>query len=92
VTSPRRRFEQRVGPFVALTGQLPRWVPFLVVAVLLVVGLLAQGVVGAVLLLLLAVLLASLLVLSWPALQPQARLLRVAVVALVAIRAVTFLA
>jgi hypothetical protein len=92
VTSPRRRFEQRVGPFVALTGQLPRWVPFLVVAVLLVVGLLAQGVVGAVLLLLLAVLLGSLLVLSWPALQPPARLLRLAVVTLIAVRAVGFLA
>lgn len=87
----RRNFERRIGPLVALVGQLPRWVPFLVVAGLLVGGLLAQGVVGAVLLLALGLLLTSLLVLSWPALQPAARLLRVAVVALVVVRAGSFL-
>jgi hypothetical protein len=87
----RRDFERRIGPFVALVGQLPRWVPFLVVAGLLVAGLLAQGVAGAVVLLVLAVLLGTLLALSWPALLPQARLLRLAVVALLVVRAGSFL-
>ena len=92
MTTPRRKFEKRVGPFVAMVGQLPRWVPFLVVAVLLVGGLLAQGVVGALMLGLLVLLLGSLLVLSWPVLQPPARVLRLAVLGLLAARAVTFLA
>ena len=86
----RRNFERRIGPFVALAGQLPKWVPFVVVAVLLVGGLLAQGVVGAVLLLVLAFLLGSLLVLSAPVLEPPSRLLRLAVVVLLVARAVTF--
>ena len=87
----RRSFEQRMGPLVVLLSGLPRAVPFLVVAALLVGGLLAQGVVGGVLLLVLALLLGTLLALSWPALHPQPRALRVAVVGLVAVRAVTFL-
>lgn len=74
-----------------LLGRMPRWVPFVVVAVLLVGALVAQGLLGGVLLLVLAALLAVLLTLSWPALQPAARLLRLAVVALVAVRAVVFL-
>ena len=71
---------------------MPRAVPFLVVAGLLVGGLLAQGVVGCVLLFLLAALLGSLLVLAWPALQPVPRLLRLAVLAVVVVRALSFLA
>jgi hypothetical protein len=76
---------------IVLLGRMPRWVPFVVVAVLLVGALVAQGLLGGVLLLVLAALLAVLLTLSWPALQPAARLLRLAVVALVAVRAVVFL-
>jgi len=44
-----------------------------------------------VLLLLLAALLGTLLYLSWPALQPAPRTLRTAVVAIVVVRAVSFL-
>ncbi|HUR50514.1 MAG TPA: DUF6703 family protein [Mycobacteriales bacterium] len=91
MTSPRRSFEQRVGPLVVLLARMPKAVPFLLVAGLLVVGLLVQGVLGGVLLLVLALLLGSLLALSWPALHPQPRAIRTAVVALVAARAVTFL-
>lgn len=87
----RRSFEQRMGPAVVVLSRLPRAVPFLVVAVLLVGGLLAQGVVGGVLLLVLAALLGTLLALSWPALHPGPRALRVAVVAAVAVRGVSFL-
>lgn len=77
---------------MVLVGNLPRAVPFLLVAGLLVAGLLVQGVVGGVLLLVLTALLGSLLYLSWPALDPGARLLRTAVVAIVAVRAASFLA
>ena len=81
-----------MGPLVVLLGRMPRAIPFLVVAGLLVGGLLAQGVVGCVLLLLLGALLGSLLVLAWPALQPGPRLLRLAVVAVVVVRGLSFLA
>ena len=91
MTTFRKSFERRVGPLVVLAGNLPKAVPFLVVGALLVAGLLVQGVVGAVLLLVLAALLGALLVLSWPALQPNARLLRAAVVGVVVVRAVSFL-
>lgn len=91
MTVTRRSFEQRMGPLVVLLSGLPRAVPFLVVAGLLVAGLLVQGVVGGVLLLVLALLLGTLLALSWPALHPGPRALRVGVVAVVAVRALTFL-
>jgi hypothetical protein len=91
VTTFRRRVELQAGPLVILLARLPRAVPFLVVAGLLVGGLLTQGVVGGVLLVALAALLGTLLFLSWPALQPAARVLRSAVVALVVFRAVIFL-
>lgn len=90
MTSFRRSFERRIGPLIVLASRLPRAVPFLVVAALLIGGLLAQGAVGGVLLLVLAALLGALLYLSWPALQPGPQLLRLAVVALCAGRAVTF--
>ncbi|MGB8651435.1 MAG: DUF6703 family protein [Mycobacteriales bacterium] len=88
MTDARRQIEKKAGPAVVLVSQMPRAVPFLVVAVLLVGGLLAGGAVGAVLLLVLAALLGTLLVLSWPALQPPARVLRLLVVLLVAARGV----
>jgi hypothetical protein len=90
VTGWRRKLEQQAGPVVVLVSRMPRFVPFLVVAVLLVAGLVLKGVVGAVLLLVLAALLGVLLALSWPALQPGPRALRLFVVALVVLRAVLF--
>ena len=84
MTVSRRSFEQRVG-------RLPKVVPFLVVAGLLVGGLLAKGAVGAVLLLVLAALLGTLLALAWPALHPGPRALRVAVVLVVVVRALSFI-
>ena len=74
-----------------MVGNLPRAVPFLAVGGVLVAGLLVQGVVGAVLLLVLAAGLGSLLLLSWPALQPQSRGLRAIVVGAVVVRALSFL-
>ena len=89
--SPRRRVELAAGPLVVLLARLPRIVPFLVVLVLLVAGLLVGSVVGGLLLLVLAALLAVLLVLGWPALEPSARVLRCAVLALLVARALAFL-
>jgi hypothetical protein len=77
---------------VVLAGRLPKAVPFLVVAALLVAGLLIEGAAGGVVLLVLVVLLGSLLYLSWPALESGPRMLRLAVVLLVAVRALAFLA
>ncbi len=60
---------------------LPRWLPPAVIAALFVGGLAVRGWGGAVMLLLVTAFLAWLAVLSWPALQPQTRLLRVAALA-----------
>ncbi|HUR15315.1 MAG TPA: DUF6703 family protein [Mycobacteriales bacterium] len=87
----RRTFEQRTGPLLVVVSRLPRAVPFLVVAALLISGLLVQGAVGGLLLLVLAVLLGGLLALSWPVLQPGPRLLRLAVVGIVLVRGLSFL-
>ena len=57
---------------------LPRWLPPVAVAALFVGGLAVRGWGGAVMLLVVTAFLAWLAVLSWPALQPQTRLLRVA--------------
>jgi hypothetical protein len=91
VSSPRRTIELALGPLVVLLAQLPRAVPFLVVGGLLIGGLVAQGVLGAVLLGVLALLMAILLFLAWPALPSQARVLRLAVLLLVLVRAVSVL-
>jgi hypothetical protein len=90
-SSFRRQLELRAGPVVVLLARLPRVVPFLVVLGLLVAGLLVGGAVGALLLGVLALLMALLLLLGWPALEPQGRLLRALVVAVVAVRAVSLL-
>ncbi|MCW2601411.1 MAG: hypothetical protein JWM02_3240 [Frankiales bacterium] len=87
----RRRVEVQAGPAVILLARLPRIVPFLLVAALLVGGLLTRGAVGALLLLVLSGLLGLLLLLGWPALNTQARALRSAVVAALVVRAVLFL-
>ena len=92
MTTPfRRRVELQAGPLVVLLARLPKAVPFVLVLGLLIAGLLAQGTVGAVLLLVLAALMALLLFLAWPALQPAPRLFRLLIVAAVVARAVSFL-
>jgi hypothetical protein len=91
VTTLRRRVELQAGPLVILLARLPRAVPFLVVAGLLLGGLIAGGAVGGVLLLVLAALLGTLLFLSWPALPPAPRAIRSLVVAVLVFRAGVFL-
>ncbi len=87
----RRRVELTAGPLVVLLGRLPKVVPFLLVLLLLVIGLLVGGVAGAVMLGLVALMLGTLTFLAWPALQPQARGIRLLVVAVVIGRAVSLL-
>jgi hypothetical protein len=60
---------------------LPRWLPPVAIAALFIGGLAVRGWGGAAMLLVVTVFLAWLAVLSWPALQPQTRVLRVAAVA-----------
>jgi hypothetical protein len=61
----------------AYLRHLPRWLPPVVLAALFIGGLAVHGWGGAVMLLIVTAFLAWLAVLSWPALAPQTRLLRV---------------
>ena len=84
----RSRLEERsVAPLTYLRS-LPRIVPPLLLLVVAGVGLVVEGVIGAVLLLVVAAFLGWLAALSWPVLDPRARTLRVAAVALIAIAGV----
>ena len=83
----RRRVELLVGPALVLIARLPRLVPFVAVLGLLVGGLLLTGPLGAALLAVLALLLGTLLYLTWPALPPQPRALRLGVLLLVVVAA-----
>jgi len=77
--------ELRSATALLYIRSLPRSVPPLVVVALLVGGVLASGPVATVCLLAVMALFGWLLFLSWPALAPQARLVRVAVLALMAV-------
>ena len=81
----RHAVELRSATALLYIRSLPRSVPPLVVVALLVGGVLASGPVATVCLLAVMALFGWLLFLSWPALAPQARLVRVAVLALMAV-------
>lgn len=82
--SPRRRtLEQRSRPWLVRLSAVPRPVLMLVVTAVMAVGLFVHGPVGGIFLLLLAVFLGWLLALSWPAIQPVQRGVRMFVTALV---------
>jgi hypothetical protein len=68
---------------------LPRWLPPVALAALLIGGLVAKGLVSAVLLLVVAAFLGWLAALSWPRLDSAGRLLRAAAVAIVVVYALT---
>jgi hypothetical protein len=74
----RRRIEQASARPLVLLHQMPVWLPPVLVAALLVVGLAVPGPVGAVALLLVAGFLGWLAALSWPQTKGSGRLLRVA--------------
>ena len=77
----RESLESASAPVLRTLASLPRAVPFVVVLALMVAGALVPGW-GWVLLALVTVFLAWLLVLGWPRLTSQERLMRLAVVAL----------
>ena len=80
--SERRRAVERFSarPLVFL-HQMPRWALLLVVLGLLVSGVAVPGLIGAVLLLLLAILLGWLAYLSWPSINTSGRAGRVVALA-----------
>jgi hypothetical protein len=80
----RRRFERFSYPLLARLHVVPRWIIVVFPALLLFLGLVLTGPLawlGGLLLLLVSVLLGWLTALSWPAITPGSRLLRVVVVA-----------
>jgi len=85
-------FQQRLAawshPLLMRLHALPGWVVPLATLVLLLAGLLFEGVVGFVFLMVVAVFLGWLLVLSWSAVTASGRLLRLAAVVAVAVAAV----
>jgi len=85
-SAARRAAERHSARPLLYLHQLPRWVPPLVLAALLVVGLAAKGAAGAAALCAVAVVLGWLAVVSWPRLTTAGRAGRLlAVVVLLAI-------
>lgn len=80
----RRNVEKRSAVPLTWLATRPRWLPFLIVLVLLLGGLFAPAPIAAVLLVVLAVLLVWLTYLAWPKLDPTGRFTRLLVLALVA--------
>ena len=80
----RRRVERSSAAPLTWLATRPRWLPFLLVLVLLLGGLLAPVLVAVALLVALVLLLVWLTYLAWPKLDPSGRLTRLLVLALVA--------
>lgn len=81
--SPLRvRIEHASDPVLQRIGRAPRALPAAVVLVLLVVGAAFRGLVGSVCFGLCAVLVAWLLYLAWPRIEPIERMMRSAVLLL----------
>ena len=81
----RTRLEQRSAAPLVFLRSLPRVVPPLLLLVVAAVGLVVEGVVGAILLFVVAAFLGWLAALSWPVLDQRAQFLRVASIALIAV-------
>jgi hypothetical protein len=71
-------------PGALFLSRIPKALLLLIIAALLVTALLVEGIFGGVLLLVLGAFFAWLLMLAWPALNGVGRLVRLAVVALIA--------
>lgn len=78
----RRSLENASVKPIAFLRQLPPWVAPIALAGLFVAGAFARGWIGAVALFLVAAFVAWLASLSWPALRPLGRLLRLAIIVL----------
>lgn len=81
----RRSVELKAGPVLVLLARAPRWVPFVLVLGCVVGGLLLTGPAGALLLAVVLLLLGLQLFFAWPVLLPPQRLLRAAVLGLIAL-------
>lgn len=81
-SAARQAAERRSARSLLYLHQLPRWVPPVVLAVLLVVGLAVKGPAGAVALCAVAVVLGWLAALSWPRLTAGGRAGRLLVMAI----------
>ncbi len=81
-TGARRSLENASALPITFLHQLPRWVAPSVLAGLFVLGAFVRGWVGAVAIGLVALVIGWLASLSWPALNPPGRVLRVLIVAL----------
>jgi hypothetical protein len=88
VPSLRESVESASYPVVRRLAEWPRWAPFLLILALMVAGVLIPTV-GWILIALVAVFLTWLLYLAWPRLTAVDRLMRLAVIAIVVVAAVT---
>jgi hypothetical protein len=79
----RTAVERRASTFVVWLAVMPRAIPFVAVAIVMLLGLFLPGVAGAVLLLVVVTLMGLLSYLAWPAAAPQTRALRLLVLAVV---------
>jgi hypothetical protein len=84
----RHRIDHASLPLMTKLSRLPRLVPFLILLVLLVAGVLISGQVGFVLMGLAAIFVAWVLYLSWPRLSGSERIMRLAVLLLAVAMAV----
>ncbi|MGA8046654.1 MAG: DUF6703 family protein [Dermatophilaceae bacterium] len=84
----RESIESASYPLVRRLSEWPKWAPFLLILGLMVAGVLIPSV-GWVLIAVVAVFLAWLLYLGWPRLSTVDRLMRIAVIALVVVAAIT---
>jgi hypothetical protein len=81
-TRSRRSLERASAKPIAYLHQLPRWIVPAALAALFVAGAFLAGPAGAVALCGVAAFIGWLASLSWPALPPQGRALRIAVIAM----------
>jgi hypothetical protein len=88
VPSLRESVESASYPVVRRLAEWPKWAPFLLILALMVAGVLIPTV-GWILIALVAVFLTWLLYLAWPRLTAVDRLMRLAVIAIVIVAAVT---
>ncbi|MQA88219.1 MAG: hypothetical protein GEV03_27260 [Streptosporangiales bacterium] len=79
----RHAVERRSAPALVWLHRAPRWIIPVAVLILLLVGAAAPRPVGALAFLILAAGLSWLCFLSWPALRPHSRLLRMVAVAII---------
>lgn len=88
MSSLRESFERASLPALTYISSLPRFVPFLAILGLVIAGLLIPGW-GWVLIVLVVLLLAWIGALAWPRLSMPERMMRVAVVVMMAAIAIT---